>query len=466
MINDILDFSKLEAGKMKLFSVPLNLKETIAEVVRALRYTNIEKNLKTVTELDLDPKLLVMGDPVRIHQIFMNLLSNSYKFTSKGSVTVRAKVDRESKESITVTCSVADTGIGITQEQASRLFKPFSQADSSTQRSYGGSGLGLSICKALVEALNGKISMKSRVGMGTTVTFVIRFQKAATSATAGNVEVSTKEPDPMATWSSDSENLAPRSPTASFFDLTKIPREELRICIAEDNPINQKIAVSFVKKLGIKSEAYSDGQQAVEALRQRSKEHIPFHLVLMDVQMPVLDGYNATRLIRQDEDPAVRGVLIIAMTASAIQGDREKCLEAGMNNYLAKPVRAAVLKSMLEDYLQASPKTMPDLQGTASDLAKNAIEGAKNESDKKTPYHRSRPSLEKRISSRIRLPTHGEDASNEDAETPRASAPRDRPASSRTSSAATVTQSDLSARIVEDDAVPPLDLADGSEDSS
>ena len=451
---------------MKLFSVAMNLKETIAEVVRALRYTNIEKNLDTITELDLDPKLLVMGDPVRIHQIFMNLLSNSYKFTSQGSVTVRAKVDRENKESVTVTCSVTDTGIGITQEQASRLFKPFSQADSSTQRSYGGSGLGLSICKALVEALNGKISMKSRVGMGTTVTFVIRFQKAATSATAGTVEVSTKEPDPMATWSSDSENLAPRSPTASFFDLTKVPREELRICIAEDNPINQKIAVSFVKKLGIKSEAYSDGQQAVEALRQRSKDHMPFHLVLMDVQMPVLDGYNATRLIRKDEDPAVRGVLIIAMTASAIQGDREKCLEAGMNNYLAKPVRAAVLKTMLEDYLKASPKAMPDLQGTASDLAKNAIEDVKENNEKQTSLHRSRPSLEKRMSSRIRVAFHGKDTLAEDVETPRPQAPRERPITSRTDSTATITQGDLPNRIDEDSAVPPLNLADGNDDKS
>ena len=449
---------------MKLFSVPLNLKETIAEVVRALRYTNIEKGLETITDLDLDPQLLVMGDPVRIHQIFMNLLSNSYKFTSKGSVTVRAKMKHEYKDNVTVLCSVSDSGIGITQDQASRLFKPFSQADSSTQRSYGGSGLGLSICKALVEAFNGKISMESRLGVGTTVSFVIKFQKAAKMAMAGNVEVATKEPDPMATWSSDSEKSASRSSTASIFDLSKVPRDELRICIAEDNPINQKIAVSFVKKLGIKSEAFSDGQQAVEALRAKSKEKKPFHLVLMDVQMPVLDGYNATRLIRKDEDPAVRGVLIIAMTASAIQGDREKCLEAGMNNYLAKPVRAAVLKSMLEDYLKASPKVIPDLQKTATSLAKNAIEGARDENEKK-PTHRQRPSLEKRISSRVLLPFHGKDIQEESADTSRPPVPRERPGTSRSDSAITVTQDGIAKELDENETVPPLSLSDSDDHS-
>ena len=328
VINDILDFSKLEAGKMKLFSVPFNLSDTIKEVVRALEYTGLEKGVQTIKEIKLDPKLLVLGDPVRLHQIFMNLISNSYKFTAKGSVAIRAKTTAEDRESTTVTCSISDTGIGITQEQVSRLFKPFSQADSSTQRSYGGSGLGLSICKALVEALKGKISMESQIGVGTTVSFVIKFPKASTSTVAVNGEKQSREPDPMATWSSDAENVSPRPSNAPYFDLTQIPRDQLRICIAEDNPINQKIAISFVTKLGFKPQAYNDGQQAVEALRQKSKENDPFHLVLMDVQMPVLDGYEATKLIRKDPDPAVRGVLVIAMTASAIRGDKEKCLTA------------------------------------------------------------------------------------------------------------------------------------------
>ncbi|KAL8861888.1 MAG: hypothetical protein Q9178_001757 [Gyalolechia marmorata] len=371
VINDILDFSKLEAGKLSLFSVPMNLKGTIMEVVRALSLTNAKKGLKTIEDLDLDGELLVVGDPVRIHQIFMNLLSNSYKFTAQGSITIKARTESEDSKSLKVTCSIIDTGIGVTQEQVSRLFKPFSQADSSTQRSYGGSGLGLSICKALISVLNGKIWLESQLGVGTTVSFTLTFAKAPKAAKANERARPVSEPDPMATWSSDADGS--KSQLASYIDLSKIPRDQLRICIAEDNPINQKIAVSFVTKLGFKSEAFSDGLQAVEALRRRSADKNPFHLVLMDVQMPVLDGYDATRLIRKDADPTVRSVLIIAMTASAIRGDREKCIDAGMNNYLAKPVRANVLKQMVENYLSQDPKKMVALEQTANEVAKDAI---------------------------------------------------------------------------------------------
>ena len=377
VINDILDFSKLEAGKMKLYSMPLNLKTTITEVVRALSYTNLERGLKTIEDLQLDSELLVISDPVRLHQIFMNLLSNSYKFTAKGSVTVSARTNWEDKDSIEVTCSIADTGIGISQEQATRLFKPFSQADSSTQRSYGGSGLGLSICKALINVLNGKISLESQLGIGTTVHFTVTFPKASKTPTRVDTDSSATVAVSTAIWSSEGSPRPTQPAGIPHIDLSKIPREQLRVCIAEDNPINQKIAVSFVTKLGFKSASYGDGHQAVEALRGASRDGNPFHLVLMDCQMPVLDGYDATRLIRKDEDPAVRSVLIIAMTASAIRGDKEKCLEAGMNNYLAKPVRAAVLKSMLEEYLSQPPKPIRDLQQKASDAAKKVLDDAK-----------------------------------------------------------------------------------------
>lgn len=463
VINDILDYSKLEAGKLKLYYSPLNLKETIMEVVRALIYTNHERGLETKMDLDLDPELLVLGDPVRLHQLFMNTMSNSYKFTKKGSVHVRAKREYEDSESLTVTCSVADTGIGITQDQVSRLFTPFSQADSSTQREFGGSGLGLSICKALIEVMNGKIYLESQVGVGTTVYFTITFPKAAKTATKGRAPIAAQAPDAMATWSSEGENFS----KSSFFDLSQIPRKEIRICIAEDNPINQKIAVSFVSKLGFKSEAYNDGLQAVEALRQRSSEKNPFHVVLMDVQMPVLDGYDATRIIRTDKDPAVRGVLIIAMTASAIQGDKEKCLEAGMNNYLAKPVRAAVLKSMLEAYLSQSDQPMPDLQGTAQDLAAKVIEEAQNENKKSSKA--TRPSFQKRMSSRNDIPYHSKDSSallspvEDTALTPRPSLLH---RSSGNSMTRTTTLDGLASTIEEDGNVPPLSLNDGASEKS
>jgi signal transduction histidine kinase/DNA-binding NarL/FixJ family response regulator len=347
LINDILDFSKLEAGKMKISTVPLNLKETISEVVRALRYTHRERGLNTIEDLErVPPELVVLGDPVRLHQIFMNLLSNSYKFTPQGSITVKAKVARESKGRVRLECSVADTGIGIPEEQKARLFRPFSQADPSTERSYGGSGLGLSICKAIIEdVLGGAIWLESESGVGTTVTFHLVFNKAPKKTVV-------KTP-----WSQDLKQVEQNKDgtRAKARDLSQIPRDQIRVCIAEDNPINQKIAVKFVTGLGLQCEAYSDGRQAVEALRAKSKEGNPFHVVLMDVMMPTLDGYNATRELRRDPDPNVNEVLVIAMTASAIEGDREKCLEAGMNNYLPKPVRSPILSELLDKYLAPVP---------------------------------------------------------------------------------------------------------------
>ncbi|KAM5429440.1 Chk1 protein kinase [Microsporum canis] len=380
LINDILDFSKLEAGKMKVSIVPINLRQTIAEVVRALRYTHREKGLETVEDLDsIDPNLLVMGDPVRLHQIFMNLLSNSYKFTPKGSVTVQAIVEEDTPEQIRVTCKVADTGIGISEEQLVRLFRPFSQADSSTARSYGGSGLGLSICKAIIEdVLGGRIWLQSKEGEGTTVTFTLVFKKAG------------KDVVPKTPWTQEPGQKQPHAHTLR--DISHIPRDHVRICIAEDNPINQKIAVSFVHHLGLSSEVYSDGEQAVEALRQRSKDGNPFHVVLMDVQMPVLDGCDATRKIRQDPDPNVNEVLVIAMTASAIEGDREKCIDAGMNNYLAKPVRSDVLKGMLDRYLAPQTKALPK-RSKSSAAASRLIELQASA----PPRHQPSPPLKDRI---------------------------------------------------------------------
>ena len=382
VINDILDFSKLEAGKMQVFSVPLSLTETISEVVRALSYTNIERNLKTIQELDLDPNLVVMGDPVRLHQILMNLMSNAYKFTAKGCVTVNATVDHEDSENIKVTVSVTDTGIGISEEQQKKLFLPFSQADSSTARSYGGTGLGLSICKAILEnVMHGKIWLTSKPGVGTTVSFSLPFKKAKQSKIGDEDGIHSREADPMAIFSPPAVDDAPGA--RAIIGLQGIPRDQLKVCIAEDNPINQKIAINFVKKLGFNCEAFGDGQQAVDALTRASEEDNPFHLVLMDVQMPVLDGYSATREIRNHSDPRVRDILIIAMTASAIRGDREKCLEAGMNNYLAKPVRADTLKQMLESYLHQPARTIPNLQQEATTLVNTVVSEADDQSTEK-----------------------------------------------------------------------------------
>lgn len=290
IINDLLDYSKLEAGKMNVMEMPLSLTETITEVVRALAYTNAERGLKTVEQLELDPEMLVMGDPVRLHQIFMNLLSNSYKFTPKGSVTVRAVMQNESPDWVDVTCSIIDTGIGIPDEQRKKLFLPFSQIESSSSRSYGGTGLGLSIVKALIEAvMGGKVWLESVPGEGTTVSFTIRFKKAAKAHPGDRQRM--REPDLMAKFSSQ-ENNGHEPQSGTCIDLSKIPRNELRVCIAEDNLINQRIAISFVQKLGFKCDAYLDGFKTIDALERASANSRPFHLVLMDCQMPHCDGYE------------------------------------------------------------------------------------------------------------------------------------------------------------------------------
>jgi signal transduction histidine kinase len=294
IINDLLDYSKLEAGKMNVMEMPLSLTETITEVVRALAYTNAERGLKTVEQLELDPEMLVMGDPVRLHQILMNLLSNSYKFTPKGSVTVRAVVDQETTEWADVTISVIDTGIGIPDEQKKKLFLPFSQIESSSSRSYGGTGLGLSICKALIEqVLKGKVWLTSTPNLGTTVSFSLRFRKVA-KAQAQDRQYS-RELDLMAKFSNQ-ENNGHEPQSGTCIDLSTIPRNELRVCIAEDNVINQRIALSFVQKLGFKCDAYLDGFKTIDALERASDNGRPFHLVLMDVQMPHCDGYEGTFL--------------------------------------------------------------------------------------------------------------------------------------------------------------------------
>lgn len=351
VINDILDFSKMEADRMELFNVAFNPDEMLREVVRSMSYSSQDKKMKDV-EIRRDfnlPQTLIYGDPVRLHQVLGNLIGNSLKFTEHGSITVGARVDIETEDHIKLTFWVKDTGIGIPASQIDKLFKPFSQADASTARKYGGSGLGLSICKSLIESMmNGKIELESHENVGTTVRFSVTFPKADPAASAGDSQSGIEQRDPMAKYI---ENGG-RPSAAPYNDFSDVPRDQLRICIAEDNPINQKIAIQFVQKLGfVHVDAYDNGLAAVEGLRRKAREGTPYHLVLMDCQMPVMDGYESTKLLRKDEDEAVKKVLVIAMTASAIQGDREKCLESGMNDYLAKPVRVHVLKKKLEEYL-------------------------------------------------------------------------------------------------------------------
>jgi signal transduction histidine kinase/CheY-like chemotaxis protein/tetratricopeptide (TPR) repeat protein len=348
LINDILDFSKMEANKMKLCIIAFNADEMIREIVRSVPsgHSDSKKSARSV-EIVQDihlPQVLIYGDPVRLHQVLGNLIGNSLKFTEQGSVTIGARTDWETKDAVKLTFWVKDTGIGIPPQRLPKLFKPFSQADASTARKYGGSGLGLSICKSLIESMGGTIQLESVENVGTTVSFSLTLSKAKPGASAGDDQDEADQLD----FISPGEHSA-----VAYTDVSSLPREKLRICIAEDNLINQKIAVQFLGKLGIKNvHAYDNGLAAVEGIRKKAKEGQPYHIVLMDVQMPVLDGYEATKMLRKDALDAVRGILVVAMTASAVQGDREKCLASGMNDYLAKPVRSGVLKKKLDQYLQ------------------------------------------------------------------------------------------------------------------
>ncbi|KAK5629485.1 hypothetical protein RRF57_005200 [Xylaria bambusicola] len=354
VINDILDFSKMEADKMKLYIIAFNPEEMVREVVRAVSYSNREKtskkNVKIVKDINL-PSMLIYGDPIRLHQVLGNLIGNSLKFTEDGSITIGAKVERDWPEKVELTFWVRDTGIGIPPKQLAKLFKPFSQADASTARKYGGSGLGLSICKSLIETMmHGQIKLESQENTGTTALFTVIFEKAKPEVSAGDVQ-NIQLPPTTEQPRNRIQQITKDDSEFSYIDLTMIPKEQLRICIAEDNQINQKIAIQYVRRLGYTHvDAYENGLKAVEGLRHKAREGKPYHIVLMDVQMPVLDGYEATKLLRQDPNEDVRTILVIAMTASAIQGDREKCLAAGMNDYLAKPVKVDLLKRKLDTY--------------------------------------------------------------------------------------------------------------------
>ncbi|OAA70994.1 two-component sensor protein histidine protein kinase [Akanthomyces lecanii RCEF 1005] len=356
VINDILDFSKMEADKMKLYIIAFNPEEMVREVVRAVSYSNREKtskkNVKIIQDINL-PSMLIYGDPIRLHQVLGNLIGNSLKFTEDGSITIGARLESETAESATLTFWVRDTGIGIHPQQLAKLFQPFSQADAGTARKYGGSGLGLSICKSLIEVMmKGKIRLESEETVGTTAWFTVSFEKTKADVSAGDALAKSSPPiDRYSILSPHYERAIAANPT---MNLSKLATEDIRVCIAEDNPINQKIAIQYVKRLGYRNVvAYENGMKAIEGLRAKAKDGQPYHIILMDVMMPVLDGYEATKLIRKDPIEAVRKILVIAMTASAIQGDREKCLAAGMNDYLAKPVRADVLRRKLDAYVNA-----------------------------------------------------------------------------------------------------------------
>ncbi len=317
IINDILDFSRIERGKIELECQPFQLKFCIEEALDIISPLASEKGLELHYGLNGNIPEMVAGDASKIRQVLVNLLSNAVKFTERGEIEVQTVASKLADDSYEIYFSVRDTGIGISQETSEKLFQPFSQADASTTRKYGGTGLGLAISKRLVELMSGRIWVESEEGKGSIFHFTIRANATASPA---------KMMKPKLTQHDE-------------------PKEalDLRILLAEDNMVNQRMAILMLKKLGYKADSVANGREVLLALQRKS-----YDLILMDVQMPEMDGLEATREIRRQcspDDPR-----IVALTAHAIHGYREKCLEAGMDDYLCKPINLEDLKAALERF--------------------------------------------------------------------------------------------------------------------
>ncbi len=473
IINDILDFSKIEAGRLSLETVEFSLRETVEDTLDLIAEKASAKRIDLAAHVPRDVPDLVRGDPGRVRQVLTNLVGNAVKFTSRGGVTVTARVINRDGASLVVRWEVRDTGEGVTPEQQARLFQPFSQADSSTTRRHGGTGLGLAICRELVELMGGEIGVESKAGAGSAFWFTLRLgvvQRTGTgpldvdpelercpalvveshptiraalvdqleswgltvdatddaadalirlgaAARAGTphriavIDATLPETDGLGLAQALAETdglrstrvvllagLAERAIAQAARDVgvaavlskpvrhqplhaalrvalglevrgteraqlfgdanaaAPRPRPRARILLAEDNPVNQKLAVKMLERLGHHIDVVGDGREAVTAARG-----FPYDLILMDCQMPELDGYEAAGLIRQIEGEA-RRTPIVAMTANAMPGDRERCLEAGMDDYLSKPVRTQELNAVLGRWLgweEPAPASKP-----------------------------------------------------------------------------------------------------------
>lgn len=325
LVNDILDFSKIEAGKLELEELDFNLPTAVEEVAGILKIQADKKGLELRCYISPAIPPLLRGDPGRLRQILINLVNNSLKFTHAGEVSIRVELEKQQKTSVTLRFSVRDTGIGIAPDRMDRLFKPFTQGDGSTTRKFGGTGLGLVISKQLAELMGGRIGVESVEGKGSTFWFTAVLAKRV----------------PSDLRSSDDAHRPAVTPSARPF-----PRN-LRVLVAEDNIVNQKVLVSILEKFGLHTDAVADGVEVIKALQQ-----IEYHLILMDCQMPEMDGYEATRNIRNGQaGEQNRHIPIIAITANAMKGDRERCQSAGMNDYIPKPINPNRLIEVMQSVL-------------------------------------------------------------------------------------------------------------------
>jgi signal transduction histidine kinase/ActR/RegA family two-component response regulator len=324
LLNDILDLSKIEAKRLDLTPVAFSIRECLRGAVRMFDVPAKTKGLELITRIDSDVVDAAVGDPLRLRQVLVNLVGNALKFTERGSVSVHARLENPSDGELILHVAVTDTGIGIPAAMQQLIFHPFRQVDGSPTRRHSGTGLGLTISARLVELMGGQIGVKSEVGKGSTFFFNVRLAPARAQA---NVSVEVHA-------------------LASALN-------PLRILLAEDNVVNQKLASELLKRDGHSVVVVSDGRQAVDAVRRQA-----FDLVLMDVQMPAMDGLEATTEIRAAEKDTGQHLPIVAMTASAMHGDQEKCLEAGMDDYLTKPIDISSLRALLAKFASAGTERL------------------------------------------------------------------------------------------------------------
>ncbi|MCP4356359.1 MAG: response regulator [Proteobacteria bacterium] len=314
LLNDVLDLSKIEAGKLELEYIDFNIHTFLDAFVSSMTYKAVEKELDFNYEVDRDVPEFINGDPGRLNQILTNLVANAFKFTTKGEVSIIVSMKKNDIDEKVLRFDIKDTGIGVPKDKQENLFEIFTQADASTTREYGGTGLGLSISKKLSELMSGNIGVISEEGAGSTFWF----------------EIALEEPTKHNLVHTETEVL--KSDISHSFDSSF--QKNTKLLIVEDNITNQKIAQIMLEKMGFIVDVVANGQEAVETIAKNK-----YDLVFMDCQMPVMDGFNATRKIRIDEEQEHDShITIIAMTANAMEGDKERCLQCGMDDYLSKPI--------------------------------------------------------------------------------------------------------------------------------
>ncbi len=336
LINDILDFSKIEAGKLVIETVSFEPHGLLFDLAESFRHQIEDKGLSLDVSLDPNTKQIVKGDPGRIRQIIINLMGNALKFTEEGTITIKAElVESANSETLCLHCEVIDTGIGIPKKSFDKLFDSFTQADSSTTRHFGGTGLGLAIVRQLCKLMNGNVTVSSELGLGSCFEFSIELAQTD-SLIQGKCE---------------------STGTQSLVESSAIDSEKCyRILLVEDNAINQEVIKGALDDLNVQLDVAWNGQEALDILD--SHDGAAYELILMDCQMPVMDGYTATKTIRSRKEKfRYQDIPIIAITANAMMGDKESCLEAGMNDFLTKPVDHELLEACLLKWLGIEQST-------------------------------------------------------------------------------------------------------------